>query len=58
MGTDKTLDIETEMVMDIDNIKGTVAWDWDGLKVIILDGSVLEEEPLVVFKIFKCFFEF
>ncbi len=38
--------------------KGTVAWDWDGLKVIILDRSVLEEEPLVVFKFFKCFFEF
>jgi SepF-like predicted cell division protein (DUF552 family) len=25
--------------------------------VIILDRSVLEEEPLVVFKLFKCFFE-
>jgi hypothetical protein len=38
--------------------KETVAWDWDGLKVIILDRSPLVEEPLVVFKIFKCSFEF
>jgi hypothetical protein len=30
-------------------LKGTVAWDWDGLKVI-LDRSVLGEEPLMVFK--------
>jgi hypothetical protein len=41
-----------ECSLDVNIVfKGTVAWDWDGLKVIILDGSVLREEPLVVYKI-------
>jgi hypothetical protein len=39
-------------------VKGTVTWDLDWLKVMLLDGSVPEEEPLVVFKILKCFFNF
>jgi hypothetical protein len=36
-------------------LKGNVTWDGDWLKVTLLDRSVLEEEPLVVFQIFKCF---
>jgi hypothetical protein len=38
-------------------LKGTVAWDWDGLKMIKLDRSALGLEPLVVFNIFKCSFK-
>jgi hypothetical protein len=34
--------------MDLPLIKGAVAWYWDWLKVMLLDGSVLEEDPLVV----------
>jgi hypothetical protein len=30
--------------------KGTVEWDLDGLKVMLLDRSILGEEPLVFFK--------
>jgi hypothetical protein len=39
-------------------IKGTVAWDFDWLKVMLLDWSVPGEEQLVVFKILKCSFDF
>ncbi len=35
------------------SFKGNVAWDWDWLKVMLLDWTVLEEEPLVVFKCFQ-----
>jgi hypothetical protein len=40
------------------SFKGNVAWDWDWLKVMLLDWTVIEEEPLVVFKTFKCSFAF
>ncbi len=39
-------------------VKGTVAWDLDWLKVMLLDRSVPGEEPLVAFKILKCSFNF
>ncbi len=40
------------------SFKGTVTWDWDLLKFMLLDRSVLEEEPLVVFKIYTCSYKF
>ncbi len=38
--------------------KGTAAWDLDWLKVMLLDRSILGEEPLMVFKILKWSFDF
>jgi hypothetical protein len=38
-------------------LKGTVLRDCDRLKGILLDRSIVGEEPLVVFKIFQCSFD-
>jgi hypothetical protein len=45
-------------IWPIARVKETVTWDLDWLKVMLMDRAVPGEEPLVVYKIFKCSFEF
>jgi hypothetical protein len=40
------------------NVKGTVSWDWYEQQSAWLEKVKIGEEPLMVFKVVNCFYEF